>query len=175
MSDENTDFGNPEEDTDGIKNLRKAFKDRTAKLSEMEKRIAEYEAKERVGSVEAFLKGKNVLPEYAEWYPDADVSDDAVGKWYEKHQSMFRTAEGTSPPEGDKPGDQKPGDKPGDKTPPAQLDANAAAAKAIAALAAGRHSWKSWGSSSRRCASVAGNHEPASSVIPPPEEVDVNG
>src|SRR4051812_10095709 len=77
------------DDTDGIKNLRKAHDEKAKKLAEYEAKLAAFEAKESRGKIESALTAKGLNPTLADFYNSDDHSDEAVAAWTEKYKDVF--------------------------------------------------------------------------------------
>lgn len=86
MSDENDDAQN---DSDGIKNLRKQYESQAKENGELRKQLEGFLAKERTTSVAGVLKAKGLSEKAAKFYTGEDVSEEAVGKWLEENAEVF--------------------------------------------------------------------------------------
>ena len=86
---------NPEDEGEGIKNLRKQFaelkKERTAEQEELSK----FRLGARTTSVSTILKAKGIPESAAKLYTGEDTSEDAVGKWLEDFADVFQPKSGT--------------------------------------------------------------------------------
>lgn len=85
-----------DEDTEGVRNLRKHVKalekqlaERETALAERDKELGTFRQERRVKAVSDILKAKGFAPDGASFYGDEDVSEDAVGKWIETHGSAL--------------------------------------------------------------------------------------
>lgn len=87
------------EDEDGNKApkaLRDAYAALKGKSEELEKELAKLQGASRVSDLAKTLEAKGVNPKVAGFYPkEADVSDDAVGKWLVENADIFGIDLGT--------------------------------------------------------------------------------
>lgn len=88
MSDENdtTDTS----DGEGIKNLRKQYEAQQRELADAKKLLGDFQAQHRKTTVAELLKAKGIPESAADLYSGEEVSEDAVGKWVEKHADIFQ-------------------------------------------------------------------------------------
>jgi hypothetical protein len=87
--DETTDDGSGDNDSDGIKNLRRQHKQAAAELKTAQDELAKYRAAERVQTVAEVLKAKGLPDKVATLYQGSDVSEDAIVKWAEQYADVF--------------------------------------------------------------------------------------
>lgn len=85
-----------ENDSEGIKNLRKQFEKLQEQLAERDAQLATFQAKERESSVAAVLKAKGLSEKVAKFYTGDDASEEAVGKWLEENADIFGVKQGTT-------------------------------------------------------------------------------
>lgn len=106
-------------DSEGIKNLRKQFEAQKKELAELREFREQTTQEKRLTTVAEFLKAKGIPESAAKFYDGDDTSEDAVGKWLEANADVFqiKTAESV-------PGDPAP-------------DANAQAAQRVTAQSYG--------------------------------------
>jgi hypothetical protein len=90
MSDVDDDTQN---DSEGVKNLRKQFEALQKQLTERDERLAKYEAAERQSGVVNALKAKGLdeakASKLVKFYSGDDASEEAVGKWLEENADVF--------------------------------------------------------------------------------------
>ncbi len=92
MPNETDEFGNPIEEPDGIKNLRKEHKARGEEIENLKKSLAKFEAQNRTQTLENALKEAKLDTRYAAFYADEDVSKEAVSKWLDANKELFTVA-----------------------------------------------------------------------------------
>lgn len=87
-------FGNqiqpPGEDGDGIKALRKQFKEQAKKIKDLEALNETLQSQTRSGSVADTLRDAGLDPRVAKFYPtDAPTTADAVAAWVDENRELF--------------------------------------------------------------------------------------
>lgn len=87
MSEENFS----EEESEGIKSLRKAYDAQKKQLDEAMKELGTFRAERRQSSVAEVLKAKGLPATAAKLYHGEDTSEEAVGKWIEEFADVFGT------------------------------------------------------------------------------------
>lgn len=87
MSEENFS----EEESEGIKSLRKAYDAQKKQLDEAMKELGTFRAERRQSSVADVLKAKGLPASAAKLYHGEDTSAEAVGKWIEEFADVFGT------------------------------------------------------------------------------------
>lgn len=85
MSEENL----PDEEGDGIKNLRKQYDAIKKERDEFATELDTFRAEKRVSSVAEVFKAKNLPENAAKLYTGSDTSPEAVGKWIEEFADVF--------------------------------------------------------------------------------------
>ena len=98
MSDE--EFDAQENDSEGIKSLRKEYQANKKALSEALEQLSKFQKVERQNAVAGVLKAKGIPEGAAKFYDGDDTSEDAVGKWLEAHADVFqvKSTEQEAPP-----------------------------------------------------------------------------
>lgn len=86
MSDQ---FEDEENDSEGIRNLRKQFDAQAKELKELREFREGVERQKRSDNVAGVLKAKGVNPAAAKFYTADDTSDEAINKWLEENGEVF--------------------------------------------------------------------------------------
>lgn len=91
------DNENPNE-TDGIKALRKKFKDQGAEIQSLKDALARTLEREKSQNVYEALANRGVDPRVAKFYPkDASTDDAAVDEWVTENKDLFGNREVLTP------------------------------------------------------------------------------
>lgn len=87
-------------DSDLVKNLRKALKEANTKRAEAERTLAERAKTDRTRALADVLKEKGVPEKAAKYFPaDVDPTPEAVDKWLEEDGDLFGVAKQEVDPE----------------------------------------------------------------------------
>lgn len=85
-----TDWDENDNESAGIKAMRKAFKEQGKKLAEMEAALAKTMEREKSQNVYEALANRGVDPRVAKFYPkDASTDDAAIDEWVTENGELF--------------------------------------------------------------------------------------
>lgn len=86
-------------DGEGIKNLRKAFKETTRLNKELQSRLDALEGKDRTNAIDSALRLRGVDARVAKFYPqDRATTAEAVEEWVEENKDLFGISEENAGP-----------------------------------------------------------------------------
>jgi len=93
-----SDWEENENDSAGIKAMRKAFKAQGVKLAEMEAALAKTMEREKSANVYEALADRGLDPRIAKFYPkDATTDDAAVDQWVTENKDLFGSRQVVTP------------------------------------------------------------------------------
>lgn len=105
MTDYNDDdYADQDHDTDLVKTLRKALRERDKQITELTGTVETYRTKERVTTIADVLKAKGVKPKVAALMPkDIEATEESVQKWLDEYADVFGIQQNPADAPEDKP------------------------------------------------------------------------
>lgn len=84
-------------DSKGIANLRKQYKELADQFKAQTAELEKFRATERAASVGKLLEAKGLTAQHAKFYTGEDTSEDAISKWFDENKGLFGVAEESEP------------------------------------------------------------------------------